>query len=262
MATVDTIEAGQFGPRYNLDSAGLRKWRKLASHGKRLSKEQRQAYGDAVHAAVQSAQRQALRRAGNPSHPCQCASGTWHNTGEAIHNAIRAQHRADLLAYPEKARRNRTPEQWKEMYEAAMQEKKARASQPVTVTAPLPVPVPAPVIVLTPVTPTPAVPVKAVIVPTAKPAKPRKPKATAKIIEFPTKPHKRRNGDPEMLYRILDRLMASHELSAILEALSEICSEDASGLEDDAKAAAALAADAKTLAAVAKRIKSDDALAA
>ena len=51
-----------------------------------------------------------------------------HNTGEAIHDAIRQQQRRALAAYPSYVRRNRTAVEWRDMYERAMAEKRAAAA--------------------------------------------------------------------------------------------------------------------------------------
>jgi hypothetical protein len=118
---------GQFGPEYDVESAALKKARKAAREGLlSLSKTERQAYGTAVSDAVRASQRASLRRAGKPVGNPNCASRTAHNTGEAIHNAVRAQHRAALLACPARIRKARTADQWQAMYDAAMQEKRAR----------------------------------------------------------------------------------------------------------------------------------------
>jgi hypothetical protein len=122
------------GPEYDIDSATLKKFRRLASKGlAKLSRNDRQQYAEAVTAAVLSAQRASLRREGNPAPRPNCASGTTHNTGEAIHKALRAQHRAALLACPSQERRARSPSKWQEMYDAAMAEKRKREAQPPTV---------------------------------------------------------------------------------------------------------------------------------
>ena len=121
----------EFGPEYNIDSAALKKFRRMRRSS--MSRADRQAYGAAVEAAVLSAQRAALRRAA-PSIPRpNCASGTTHNTGEAIDRALREQQRAALLACPSQERRARKPEKWREMYDAAMAEKRKRAEMPPTV---------------------------------------------------------------------------------------------------------------------------------
>jgi hypothetical protein len=119
------------GPEYNIDSATLKKFRHRARKGlAALSRADRLAYAAAIEAAVISAQRVALRRAAPPIPRPNCASGTTHNTGEAINNAIRAQHRAALAACPSQERRARSPAQWQTMYDAAMAERRKRESAP------------------------------------------------------------------------------------------------------------------------------------
>ncbi|MHC2400247.1 hypothetical protein ACVMGC_004791 [Bradyrhizobium barranii subsp. barranii] len=114
----------QFGPAYNVESAQLKKCRRAARDGlASLTKDQRNAYAAAVEAAVLASQRASLQRE-LPSHNPRCASGTAHNTGAAIHRAIRQQQRAALDAYPAKVRRERTPAQWRAMYDAAMADKR------------------------------------------------------------------------------------------------------------------------------------------
>jgi hypothetical protein len=126
-----------YGPEYNIDSAALKKFRHRASKGlAKMSRADRLAYAAAIEAAVISAQRLALRRAA-PSIPRpNCASGTTHNTGEAIIKAIRDQHRAALLACPSQERRARSPVQWQTMYDAAMAEKRKREAEPPIVIKP------------------------------------------------------------------------------------------------------------------------------
>jgi hypothetical protein len=122
------------GPEYDIDSATLKKFRRLASKGlAKLSRDDRRQYAEAVTAAVLAAQRASLRREGNPAPRPNCASGTTHNTGAAIDKAIRAQHRAALLACPSQERRARSPSKWQEMYAAAMAEK--REAKPVPIVA-------------------------------------------------------------------------------------------------------------------------------
>jgi len=89
----------------------------------------RQAHGQAVLDAIRSKQRGELRRE-TPTHAVVCASGTSHVTGEAILKAIAAKHHAAILNAPAQERRARKPEQWLEMYEMAMREKRARAERP------------------------------------------------------------------------------------------------------------------------------------
>lgn len=122
---MSTIIAEPFGPDYNITSAQLEKFRRLARQAP-LTREQREAYGQAVEDAVLASQRAALSRA-TPSIPRpNCASGTYHSSGEEIEKAIRQQQRNALLAYPAFERRNRAPNVWRKMYAAAMAEKAAR----------------------------------------------------------------------------------------------------------------------------------------
>jgi hypothetical protein len=112
-------------PYTNL-GATVAKWRKLANRRK-LTPEERHAYGEAVHKAVQAHLRKtAASRMGLVPKVVKpnCASGTFHNNGDDIHNAIRAQQRAALLACPDAIRRARSKWQWESMYERAMQEKR------------------------------------------------------------------------------------------------------------------------------------------
>jgi hypothetical protein len=121
-------------PAYDIDSAQLKKARKVASDGSLMKwpKQYRQAYGAAVEAAVLAKQRSMLKRHGEVMPAATCASGTWHTTGEAIHKAVQQQQRAALAAYPAKVRRDRLPRwnpetgrhehKWLEMYKAAMPE--------------------------------------------------------------------------------------------------------------------------------------------
>jgi hypothetical protein len=138
LAVTDFILAvPAFGPVYPDLGATVIKHRRLAAMCggvAELDREQRQAYGAAVEAAIKAKQRSELQRVVK-SHDCHCVSGTNHNTGEAIDRAMRMKHRAELLAYPSKVRRERTAEQWSEMYKAAMREKRAAATvqKPATV---------------------------------------------------------------------------------------------------------------------------------
>jgi hypothetical protein len=59
-----------------------------------------------------------------------CASRTWHSDGRAISAAIRQQHEAALLSYPDYVRRRRTPMEWHALYKAAMDEKRRNGGQP------------------------------------------------------------------------------------------------------------------------------------
>jgi hypothetical protein len=84
-------------------------------------------YGEAVLAAFRSMQRAGLRREAT-SLSANCASGTFHHDGEDILKAVASKHRAALAACPGVERRARKPEKWREMYEAAMAEKRKGAS--------------------------------------------------------------------------------------------------------------------------------------
>lgn len=115
-------------PAYNLDSAALKKYRRMASKDepnliKSMDRYYRQAYGQAVEDAVLAKQRSMLKCHGEVMPAASCASGTWHATGDAIDKAIKAQHRAALQAYPGQVRRARTPQEWKKMYDETMKNK-------------------------------------------------------------------------------------------------------------------------------------------
>jgi len=118
------------GPDYPTLGAAVAKWRWRAREGLRsLTREERQAYGEAVERAILALQRAEANRGFAPITPkVHCASGTAHTTGEAIHEAIREQQARALAAYPSYVRRNRSPQVWQQMYEAAMAEKRANAS--------------------------------------------------------------------------------------------------------------------------------------
>jgi hypothetical protein len=118
-------------PEYPTLGAAVAKWRWRAREGlQSLTLAERHAYGEAVERAILALQRSQLLRGLTPSTPkCHCASGTAHNTGEAIHNAIREQQLSALLAAPSQIRRARTDVEWRQMYEAAMAEKRAGLGQ-------------------------------------------------------------------------------------------------------------------------------------
>jgi hypothetical protein len=112
------------------------KFRRLASKGlAAMLVTDRRAYADAIEKAIRAKQRAELQRE-LPSHRVNCASGTDHNDGEKIHEAIRAKHRAKLLAAPSQERRARKPEDWKKMYREAMEEKRERESAPAPIAKP------------------------------------------------------------------------------------------------------------------------------
>lgn len=120
------------GPQYPALGAGVQKWRRSAAAAGGVMKMDpwaRAAYGQAVEDAIKALQRSEIRRE-TPEHRPNCASGTIHNTGEAIHEAVRAKQRAALAAAPGKERRARKPETWKSMYREAMAERRAREAAP------------------------------------------------------------------------------------------------------------------------------------
>jgi hypothetical protein len=106
--------------------AGLDKHRRTAracGGAMAMDKASRDAYVLAVEKAVRAKQRAEHARAFIPPSP-NCASGTWHTTGEEIGRAVAAQNRARANAAAMRDRSKRTPRQWQEMYDAAMQEKR------------------------------------------------------------------------------------------------------------------------------------------
>jgi hypothetical protein len=112
------------GPSYPLLGATVEKYRRRAKQGlAKLSREDRIAYGDAVHAAILALQRRELLRVLPPANRCNCASRTWYTTGDEIHEAIKRQQLNALLACPAKERNARTPQEWQKLYERAMQNK-------------------------------------------------------------------------------------------------------------------------------------------
>jgi hypothetical protein len=118
------------GPDYPSLGAAVAKWRWRARDGlQSLTREERSAYGEAVGRAILALQRAEANRGLSPMVPkVHCASGTAHNTGAAIHNAIREQQARALAAWPAYVRRNRTADEWQRMYKAAMAEKLAAAA--------------------------------------------------------------------------------------------------------------------------------------
>lgn len=120
-------QADASGPDYPPLGAVVAKWRWRAREGLRsLTREERQAYGEAVERAILALQRAEANHGSPPINPrVNCASGTAHTTGEAIHQAIREQQARALAAYPSYVRRNRSPHIWQQMYEAAMADRKA-----------------------------------------------------------------------------------------------------------------------------------------
>jgi len=117
------------GPDYPMLGATVAKWRWHARDGlQSLPREDRQAYGEAVERAILALQRSEANRGLPPVTPkVHCASGTPHNSGDVIHNAIREQQARTLAAYPSYVRRKRAPVEWQDTYETAMTEKRAAA---------------------------------------------------------------------------------------------------------------------------------------
>lgn len=116
-----------FGPRYNVN--GLEEWRRAARDGLHtMDKFHVRQYADAVEAKIKTMQAAKLREACSVAvDPIpNCASGTRHTTGAAIHEAVKQQHTAALYAYVAKVRRERTPQQWQSLYDEAMIAKRKR----------------------------------------------------------------------------------------------------------------------------------------
>jgi hypothetical protein len=115
-----------FGPDYPALGSRVAKFRRISKH--KLTAEQSREYSDAITSTILTLQRQALQRDRRPNGITpSCASGTWHNNADGkVGQAIREQHRRSLLAYPDKVRRERTDAKWREMYAAAMTEKRQR----------------------------------------------------------------------------------------------------------------------------------------
>jgi hypothetical protein len=116
----------QFGPIYPDLGSGVAKFRKRGPIAK-MAKADRRAYGEAVETAIRAKQRQALMR-----------EGTSPRSFEPIGDARVQRQRQALQAAVASERREREPDEWKKMYEAAMKEKAERAA------APPPAPKPAP----------------------------------------------------------------------------------------------------------------------
>jgi hypothetical protein len=121
-----SMTTGLDTPQYDIDSAALRKYRKMGPV-KEIDPIFRRLYGAAVEDAVLAKQRAALKREVSlPS--ANCASGTWHSDGESISKAVRAQHRAATQSWPSRIRKARKPHEWQAMYDEAMQEKRGKAA--------------------------------------------------------------------------------------------------------------------------------------
>lgn len=135
MAGHNPYRADANGPDYPALAAAVAKWRRRARDGlQSLTRQERRVYGTAVERAILALQRAEANRGLSPITPkAHCASGTPHNTGEAIHNAIREQQARALAAWPAYVRRHRTAYEWQRLYEAAMAEKHAAAAVAVSV---------------------------------------------------------------------------------------------------------------------------------
>jgi hypothetical protein len=121
---MSSLTTAPFGPAYPV--LGLAKFRKI----KQPSPEQRRAHGEAVGEAIRALQKRELQRELPEIRP-SCASGTWHNNGDGkVGEAVRAQHRAALLAWPGKVRSSRTEAQWQTMYQQAMADKNRNGETP------------------------------------------------------------------------------------------------------------------------------------
>lgn len=112
-----------FGPIYPDLGPSVAKYRRKAN----MTLGEKLVYGEAVHNAILAKQRQELNRAAVPGQRPNCASGTWHTDGKAIHKAVRKQQESDLQSCAGKERRARTPDEWQAMYDRAMAEKPVTA---------------------------------------------------------------------------------------------------------------------------------------
>jgi hypothetical protein len=110
-----------FGPLYNVESAALKKFRRNGGDTK--------AHGQAVLAAILTAQAGQLRTAGETIPRPNCASGTLHSEGRDILKAVASQQRAKLAACAAQQRKARTPAEWRKMYLEAMAEKRLNMSR-------------------------------------------------------------------------------------------------------------------------------------
>lgn len=119
------------GPVYPRElGATVAKFRAMAeARGgvRKLSPEDRHAYGEAVGQAILAKQRSEAHQGLPPVTPkARCASGTYLSDGDDIHDALRRQQRASLESCPGKVRRARKPEQWRQLYAVAMKQKKRK----------------------------------------------------------------------------------------------------------------------------------------
>lgn len=92
----------------------------------RRDPSKRKEHGDAVIEAVRDLHAKTLQRT-VPDRPCHCASGTSHNTGEAILRAVRGKQSAALARALQQDHAARTDKQVRALYEEAMRAKRAAA---------------------------------------------------------------------------------------------------------------------------------------
>jgi hypothetical protein len=118
-----------FGPEYPELGRAVAKIRAKAKNGiAALSKAERVAYANAIEERIRSLQRsEAARTSLVAGRRPNCASRTYLSDGAQIIKAIQKQQRDALQAAVVAERRNRTDEEWQQMYDAAMKEKRERA---------------------------------------------------------------------------------------------------------------------------------------
>jgi hypothetical protein len=124
---MNTEPVEPFGPIYpgNL-GAGVQKHRRTAAKAgsvAAMSKAERRAYGEAVEQAVRSLQRQAMQRVVAAPY-AGCASGTFHNNGDAIAAAVRGRQARENAAACRLDREGRSDELVRRLYDEAMAAKR------------------------------------------------------------------------------------------------------------------------------------------
>lgn len=125
LATISNSKPKDLGAAYPELGPSVAKYRRIAAgvgSVAAMSREDRHAYGAAIEKRIRALQIQELH-AGRPAVPDTAAD-------RDVGATLRAQHRARLTASIGKERRERKPEKWKEMYEAAMEEKRKREAAP------------------------------------------------------------------------------------------------------------------------------------
>ena len=116
----------KYGPLYPDMGQGVAKFRTIAKKCggvQKMSEADRWAYGSAIEKKILAMQRSELQRE-LPEHKVNCASGCASPDGVGDH--MRRKQRAALAACPGMERRARTDQQWREMYEQAMADKRSR----------------------------------------------------------------------------------------------------------------------------------------